>query len=112
MSKPFYRIPKHYDGTEVTTRRIGQLLPAFLAKIGNDYNQRADLILAMWPTIIGPELAKMAQAVSFTDGILHVKVKNSTLYSLFNQNEKTRLLRLLREKFPQVEIKSIYFRIG
>lgn len=112
MSRPNSRTPKHYDGTEVTTRRIGQILPAVLSKIGEVYHQRADLIIAMWPNLIGPELAKMAQAVSFSEGILVVKVKNSTLHSLLSQNEKTRLLRLLREKFPQVEIKTIYFRIG
>jgi hypothetical protein len=112
MTKPFSRIPKNYDGTGLTTRRIGEILPLVLSKIGEVYHQKADLIIAMWPNIIGPDLAKMAQAVSFSNGILVVKVKNSTLHSLLSQNEKTRLLRLLRGKFPQIEIKSIYFRIG
>lgn len=88
------------------------LLPRVLAKIGEVYQQRADLILAMWPDIIGAKLATMTQAVSFTDGILVVKVKNSTLHSLLSQYEKLRLLNLLRKKFPSVEIKNIYFRIG
>ncbi len=112
MSKSYFRTPKHYDGTELTTRRIGQLLPIVLSKIGEVYHQRADLIIAMWPNIIGPELAKMAQAVSFSNGILVVKVKNSTLHSLLSQNEKPRLLHMLRKRFPQIEIKTIYFRIG
>lgn len=88
------------------------LLPRVLAKIGEVYQQRADLILAMWPDIIGAKLAAMTQAISFTDGILVVKVKNSTLHSLLSQYEKLRLLKLLRQKFPHVEIKNIYFRIG
>lgn len=112
MTKSSLRKPRNYDGTELTTRKLGQILPLVLSKIGEVYHQRSDLIIAMWPNLIGPELAKMAQAVSFVNGILNVKVKNSTLHSLLSQNEKTRLLRLLREKFPQVEIKSIYFRIG
>ena len=89
-----------------------ELLPRVLAKIGEVYQQRADLILAMWPEIMGPKLAAMTQAVSFTDGILVVKVKNSTLHSVLNQYEKLRLLNQLRQKFPHVEIKNIYFHIG
>jgi hypothetical protein len=88
------------------------LLPLVLTKIGEVYQQRSDLILAMWPDIIGIKLATMTQAVSFADGILVVKVKNSTLHSLLNQHEKLRLLHLLRQKFPHVKIKNIYFRIG
>lgn len=112
MSKPFSRTPRKYDGTRITTHRMADLIPQVLAKIGHVYEQRADLILAMWPDVIGAKLAAMTQAVSFTDGILVVKVKNSTLHSLLSQNDKFRLLNLLRSKFPQVEIKNIHFRIG
>jgi hypothetical protein len=41
-----------------------------------------------------------------------VKVKNSTLHSLLSQNDKPRILQLLRQQFPNAEIKNIYFRIG
>ena len=112
MSKNYFRTPKQYDGTQVTSHRMTDLLPRVLAKIGEVYQQRADLILAMWPDVIGTKLAAMTQAVSFTNGILVVKVKNSTLHSLLSQHEKLRLLNLLRKKFPHVEIKNIYFRIG
>jgi hypothetical protein len=109
----FYsRTPRQYDGTKVTTHRMTDLLPPILAKIGESYQQRADLILAMWPEIIGPQLAAMTQAVSFIEGVLLVRVKNSTLHSLLSQNDKHRLLRLLRQKFPHIEIKMICFRIG
>lgn len=112
MSKFYSRTPKHYDGTQVTSHRITDLLPRVLAKIGEVYQQRPDLILAMWPEIIGDKLAAMTQAISFIDGVLVVKVKNSTLHSLLSQNDKLRILNLLRQKFPHVEIKNICFRIG
>ncbi len=106
------RFPKQYDGTRLTSRRMVDLLPGVLAKIGEVHRQRADLILAMWPEVIGPKLAVMTQAVSFADGILVVKVKNSTLHSLLSQHEKSRLLQVLRHKFPHAGIKNIYFRMG
>jgi hypothetical protein len=111
--KPYYRrTPKYYDGTELTARRMSELLPAVLSQIGKVYVQRPDLILAAWPDVIGPKLAPMTQAVSFIDGILVVKVKNSTLHSLLSQNDKPGILNVLRKKFPDVLIKTIYFRIG
>ena len=112
MSQFYSRTPKKYDGTQVTSHRMTDLLPHVLSKIGEVYQQRSDLILAMWPEIIGSKLAAMTQAVSFAEGVLVVKVKNSTLHSLLSQNDKLRLLNKLRDKFPQVEIKNICFRIG
>lgn len=112
MKKPYTRTPKQYDGTQVTSHRIHDLLPTVLAKINDVYQHRPDLILAMWPELIGSQLAAMTQAVSFVDGVLLVKVKNSTLHSLLSQNEKSRLVHLLRQKFPRVEIKTIHFRMG
>jgi hypothetical protein len=112
VGQPYSRTPRNYDGTQVTTHRIHDLLPNVLSKINSVYQLKPDLILAMWPEIIGSQLAGMTQAVSFVDGVLFVKVKNSTLHSLLSQNEKPRILSLLRKKFPQVEIKTISFRIG
>ena len=112
MSQFYSRTPKKYDGTQVTTHRMVDLLPFVLAKVGEVYQQRSDLILAIWPEIIGPKLAGMTQAISFSDGVLSVKVKNSTLLSLLKQHDKPRILKVLREKFPRVEVKNICFRIG
>lgn len=110
--KAIPRIPRNYDGSNPTGRHVKELLPAVLNKIGENYQERPDLILAAWPEIIGPILASQTQAVSFIDGKLTVKVKNSTLYSLLNQNDKPKLVATLRQRFPRIEIKTILFRIG
>jgi len=89
---------------------MADVLPFVLAKVGEVYHQRPDLILAHWPEMIGPKLASMTQAVSFADGELVVAVKNSTLLSLLSQHERVRILNSLRQKFSQV--KNIRFRIG
>jgi Dna[CI] antecedent DciA-like protein len=112
VRKSYSRTPKQFDGTQATSHRMSDLLPFVLSKIEKNYQQHSDLILAMWPDIIGPKLASMTQALSFGEGILVVKVKNSTLHSLLSQNDKGRILNLLREKFPHAEIKNICFRIG
>lgn len=112
MSKYPFRKSKYYDGTEVTTYKVTDLLPKVLVEIQHVYQDRPDLILACWPEVIGPKLAAMTQALSFVDGILVVKVKNSTLYNLLNQYDKPRVLHSLRQKFPSITIKNIVFRIG
>jgi Dna[CI] antecedent, DciA len=109
--KTFRRTPKGYDGTTVTTHRISELLPQVLSAIGGVHSARPDLILVAWPEVIGPKLASMTEAVSFQNGILVVRVKNSTLYSLLQQYDKMRILNNLKAKFPQVEFKAISFRI-
>lgn len=107
-----YRKPKNYDGPGVTTRRVSDLLTNALSRIGHSYQARPDLILAAWPEIVGQRFSSMTEAVSFQEGVLNVKVKNSTLYSLLNQNDKPRLLNILRKRFPRVLIKTIVFRMG
>lgn len=106
------RHPRYYDGPSLTTRHLRQLLPRFLESVGNKLKERPDLILAAWPEVIGAQLSSMTQALSFIDGVLTVKVNNSTLYSLLTQNDKPRLIQNLRDKFPQTLIKTIYFRLG
>lgn len=106
------RVPYGYDGTQPTNRDMRTLLPQILGQIGELHKERPDLILAAWQEIIGSQLAPMTRAVSFEEGILYVKVNNSTLYSLLSQHERGRLLKCLRERFPAVEIKNIVFRLG
>jgi hypothetical protein len=106
------RTPKNYDGTALTTHHVNDLLPAILARIGEVYQDRPDLILAAWPQIIGPQLASMTRAVGFQEGVLTVLVKNSTLHSLLSQKDKPKILQSLQKKFPNVQIKNVVFRIG
>lgn len=91
---------------------MGDLLSSALSKIHDVYQERPDQILATWPELIGPKLAPMTQAVSFCEGILTVKVNNSTLHSLLSRHDKFRLLTALQQKFPKAKIRNIVFRIA
>jgi hypothetical protein len=110
-----FRSDSHYKKrapTALTTRHIRELLPDLLAGIGTVYQNRPDLVLAAWPDVIGKDLASMTQALSFNEGILTVKVNNSTLYSLLSQHDKPRILKSLRDKFAGTVIKTIHFQLG
>lgn len=111
MSKGFSRRLKGYDGSGVTNHRIGDLLLRAMEKIGRNHQIRPDQVLAAWPDIVGAKLAPMTRAVSFEEGRLVVKVNNSPFYSVLCQ-DKGRLLGRLRQQFPTLAVKDIFFRIG
>ena len=96
----------------LTNKHLKDLLPSALRSIEGRKKERPDLILAGWAEVIEEKWRKMTQAVSFEKGVLMVKIKNAALYSLLVQHEKPKLLRKLQEKFPEVELKNIVFRIG
>ncbi len=112
MARKLKRTPRNYDEIEPTGKEISDLLPEWIAKASFRFQDRPDLILLAWPEVIGERLAPMTTAVSFINGILTVKVKNSSLYSLLMQHEKVKLLIQMQKKFPSVKIQNIVFRLG
>ncbi len=112
MGKSPSRTPRGYDGVGCTNQHVSDILPKVLKGIHKHAQDQSLLILSAWSTIIGPQLAPMTKAVMFKEGVLMVKVKNSTLYSLLVRHDKPKLLGRLRAQFPKVDIKNIDFRIG
>jgi len=106
MSK---RTPRHYKGTQPTSKNLAELLPEALQAIRQKAGEPTEEIFAYWPTLLGEKMAPLTEPVSYVDGVLTVKVKSSTLYSLLSVHERPRLLRELKEKFS---IRNIRFRVG
>jgi hypothetical protein len=103
---------RYYDGSGKTSKQISAILPRLLEQIGQRFATRPDLVLVAWPEVVGSRLASMTKATSFEDGVLFVRVSNSTLYSLLNQYDKSRIIQNLRQKFPNTVIKTVLFRLG
>lgn len=102
-----------YNGTKLTSQKLADLLPNVIAKVEAKYNGKPQVILEEWPKIVGPEIAPMTRAERFDDGVLYVKVKNSTLLSLLNSpHDKKRLIEALKNKLSGISIRNIVFRIG
>ena len=96
----------------MTSRGIKEILPSVLRRLENEFELSHNLILSAWPDIIGGKLAAMTTAISFENGVLRVKVTNSTLLSLLKEHEKDKLLASLRQQFPKFTIKTILFFLG
>ncbi len=103
---------KGYKGynTKLTSKHIRDVLPKVMTNIGKVYKDRPDLILEAWPVVVGSRLAPMTRASSFVDGLLLVQVKNATLHSLL-VHDRPRIIKSLRDKFPNTTIKSVVFRL-
>lgn len=106
------RTPKNFDGIKSTSHRMGDVLPGVLLGISERFKDRPDVVLGAWPSLIGEKLAPMTEPLSFNEGTLVVKVKNSTLYSLLVQKERSRLLGALKKQFPNIEIRALHFKMG
>jgi hypothetical protein len=104
-----FRRKKESDGTCLTSQTLSGLLPSFLAQIDKKRGDGREEICRLWFQLLGEKMGPMTEVVSFLDGILTVKVKSSTLYSLLCQHEKPRLLGALRSSFA---VRDIKFRVG
>jgi predicted nucleic acid-binding Zn ribbon protein len=112
VKKRTQRTPRNFDGTEITTRKIDLLLTNILSQIEQKAKTHVDRIEERWKEVVGEKMAPMTEVLSLENGILTVKVKNSTLYSLLCQHEKPRLLGELQKKCSKEKLRDLKFRIG
>jgi hypothetical protein len=103
------RTPRSFDGTGRTGKILSELLPGALRAISLEAGREGEEVFRAWPLIIGPAMAPMTEPISYRDGILIVRVRGATLYSLLSQHEQPRLLKSLQGKFP---VRNLVFRIG
>lgn len=103
------RTPRNYAGVRNPVKKMADLLPDLLADLGRKSKDPKEAVFRFWVDLIGEKMAPLTEPVSLVDGVLTVKVKNSTLYSLLVTHERSRLLGRLQEKFS---IRNLVFRVG
>lgn len=106
------RTPRGYDGIRPTSRSLSDVLPRVLAQVTKVQKGRPDLVFAAWEAVVGPTVSSMTDPESFLEGILTVRVQNSTLYSLLNQRDRFRVLKSLQSQVPGAKIRGLRFRLG
>jgi hypothetical protein len=91
---------------------LKDLLPSFLQGVQSRCKEDPQRILRGWKEVVDPKWNLMTEASSFEKGVVVIKVKNATLYSLLVQQEGARLLKKLQQMFPESDIKKLKFCIG
>lgn len=103
------RTPRNYSGVENPAKKVADLLPEMLHDLGKKRGDPKEEIFRFWRELMGENRAALTEPVSYFDGVLTVKVKSSTLYSLLVSHERSSLLGRLQEKFS---IRNLIFRVG
>jgi len=103
------RTPRNYRGTQSPAKRLGDLLPDWMGELSQRRGDPREELFAFWGELLGEKMAPLTEPISYLEGVLTIKVKSSTLYSLLCQHERPRLLKRLQEKFP---VRNLVFRIG
>jgi hypothetical protein len=100
-------------GSQLTSKKLSDVAPCVMQSISIHYAEKPQLVLDTWPQIVGREFAPLTKATQFKEGILEVRVKNSSLMSLLqNPADKKRIIEAFRARIPGIVLKNIIFRIG
>ena len=91
--------------------RVGDILPTVLKSIGLGQRLREQEILAIWPDVVGEEVAARTRPYKIEKGVLHVRVDHSTWMHELHFMEKE-ILRKLKERAPDIELVRIRFGSG
>jgi predicted nucleic acid-binding Zn ribbon protein len=98
--------------TNHNAKPIGEILPAILGKLGLQERIREDEILNCWREIVGDFLAQHATPAGLRQGVLEVRVVQSTVYFELERNLKPGIVRKLQARFGRNTVRGIRFRIG
>lgn len=87
---------------------MGDLLPSVLRRLGLERRFNEQSVLALWPTVVGEELAARTKATRIDRGVLFVQVDHGAWLQELHFVEKE-LIGKLHERAPGVAIKKIRF---
>ncbi|WP_201738510.1 DUF721 domain-containing protein [Thermus thermamylovorans] len=91
-------------------RRLKEVLPETLRRLGGEERWRRGAVLAAWKEVVGRELARLTEAVALEGGILTVRVADAlTAHGL--TYSRLALLRHYEERFPGM-VREIRFVVG
>jgi predicted nucleic acid-binding Zn ribbon protein len=88
--------------------RIGDVLPSVLKRLGLEQRFKEQEVLALWPDVVGPELASRTRATRIDKGVLYVRVDHGAWMQELHFIEKE-LVGKLRDAAPGVMLKRIRF---
>ena len=95
-----------------TSVPVGVALSRFLKKIGIPDRLKEEEVLAAWEELVGPFLSKHATPQKLLQGVLHVRVLQSTVHYELDRVWKPQILQKFRDRFGQRAVREIRFRLG
>src|SRR5947209_10969972 len=96
----------------LSTRTVGDLMPAVLNKLGLDRRRAEAEIVRVWNNLIDPTLTGHAQPTGLHKGTLFVTVDSSVWLSEIVRYRRKEILDRLQHGFGRDLIARISFRVG
>lgn len=90
---------------------VGDAVRKFLAKVGMISQLDEQVIAAAWHEIVGDFIANHSAPDRIQNGILHIRVTQTTVLFELERNCKGRILRNLQERFGKTVVRDLKFRI-
>ena len=100
--------PLHTD----TSVPVGTTLTRVLKKLGLPDRLQEDQVLEAWTELVGPFISKHASPLKLAQGVLHVRVLQSTVHYELDRVWKPQILQKFRARFGQRTIREIRFKLG
>jgi predicted nucleic acid-binding Zn ribbon protein len=91
---------------------LDRLVPAVMKGLGLETRLQQSELYFFWPQIVGVDVARHAQPVSFRNRILVVAVDHPIWLQELSRYHKSLLLQKLRARIGLEAIRDIIFRIG
>lgn len=89
-------------------RKVGDLLPSLLKRLGLEQKFKEQHVLTLWPEIVGKDLAARTEAYRMDQGVLYVRVDHGAWMQELHFIEKD-LIEKLRSRAPGVRLEKIRF---
>jgi predicted nucleic acid-binding Zn ribbon protein len=108
------RVPTPLPARAARTKgtSLAELLPGVVAQMGLEQRVQQQMILEVWPKVVGPAIAKHAQPTQLHRGVLTISVANSVWLYELSRNHKETILEKLTQRLNPSPIKEIQFRAG
>jgi predicted nucleic acid-binding Zn ribbon protein len=98
------------------TKHNAQMVAGPLAKLMNQLGLKERLgeeeVLAAWKDVVGEFIAQHAEPQRLKDGVLFVRVLQSTVHYELDRVWKPKILEKLRARFGRNMIREVRFRMG
>lgn len=88
---------------------IGDLLRQTLEQQGMTERLLETRAIALWPSIVGDEIASQSSRPYVSNGVMTVHVRNASLRQELNMS-RSAILRLINDNLGNQIIKELYFR--
>jgi predicted nucleic acid-binding Zn ribbon protein len=103
-----------YAETPLTPKlgaHVGDAVRKFLAKVGMVSQLDEQVISAAWREVVGDFIANHSAPDRIQNGVLHIRVTQTTVLFELERNCKARILTNLQERFGKTVVRDLKFRI-